>query len=110
MTGAAGSGVELLSLVVYVYIGITSRGDTGLRESLTVGWVRAGRSWGDDGGVDGSLKGRVTSSATDDGVEELVWRTGLQDWQSAHRVPDPSVWSQQQLSKVVSSCSILMGC
>jgi hypothetical protein len=55
-------------------MGITSRGDTGLRESRRRSDAvpgRVSRSCGEAGGVDGLLKGSVTSSATDDGDEEL---------------------------------------
>ena len=48
-----------------------------------------GKSWGEDGGVEGLLNGRVTSSATDEG-EALECRTSEQDSQSAHRDSDPS--------------------
>ena len=47
-------------------------------------------SCGEAGGVAGLLKGRVTSSATDEGVEELDCRIPEQDSQSAHLASETS--------------------
>ena len=74
---------------------MTSRGETGLSESrirseAALGnEVATGRSCGEAGGVEGLLKGRVTSSAMEDGEDEDVLRTP-QDSQSAHRLSEPS--------------------
>jgi hypothetical protein len=97
-------------------MGITSLGDTGLRDSLRR-WaaelgkaVDAGNPWGEAGGVEWLENGRVTSSATEEGGDVLLSRIEHVS-HSVHLVSDSSVWNQQQPSRVVSSsCSAFMFC